>query len=132
MTGLGLLFLLYYGAKTLKTCFKAADPNLKTKHQFLNRRQIILLALSFSLLNPHAIIDSLVLIGGGSAQFPGHKSAFLLGVISSSLVWFTVLTAVTYYFAHVLTREKIWRRIEFASGALLIYLSFSLLRTLFN
>lgn len=91
-----------------------------------NRWQIIMLALGFSLLNPHAIIDSLVLIGGGSGQFPGHEQVFLFGVLSSSLLWFGVLTLTAYYFSNILARASVWRRVEFGSGILMLFLSVKL------
>ncbi len=128
ITWVGVAFLAYYGIKTLKSSFTKSNPGAASEHQLLSRSQIVLLALGFSLLNPHAIIDSLIIIGGGSTQFPEQQKAFLLGVISSSLVWFSVLTSLTYYFSHVLTREVVWKRIELCSGLLMMYLSFKLLQ----
>jgi L-lysine exporter family protein LysE/ArgO len=129
ITWVGVAFLAYYGTNTLKSSFTKNNPDAESEHQLLNRVQIVLFALGFSLLNPHAIIDSLVIIGGGSMQFPEHQKAFLLGVISSSFVWFSALTSLTYYFSHVLTREIVWKRIEFCSGLLMLYLSFKLLQS---
>ncbi len=86
-----------------------------------NRLQIILLALGFSLLNPHAIIDSLVIIGGGSTQFPEHQTLFLMGVITSSLLWFISLTVTTYYFANTLARTTVWQRVELSGGLLMLF-----------
>ncbi len=85
-----------------------------------------MLALGFSLLNPHAIIDTLVLIGSGSSQFPEHPQAFIFGVLSSSLLWFTSLTFTTHYFANTIARAAVWRRIEFSSGLLMMFLSLKL------
>lgn len=123
MTRFGAIFLLYYGSRALKQAFQGSDGNIKDRAQIRNRRQIIILALGFSLLNPHAIIDSLVLIGGGSSQFPDHPSVFLFGVLTSSLIWFTSLTIIAYYFSHALVKKHVWKRIELFSGVLMIYLS---------
>ena len=129
MTWLGSAFLMYYGLKTLRSSFKKNQAKEETEHQLLNRWQIILFALGFSLLNPHAIIDSLILIGGGSTLYPDHRSVFLLGVITSSLIWFSALTSLTYYYAHVLTRAVVWKRIELCSGMLMVYISMRLLQS---
>ena len=91
-----------------------------------SRMQNIMLALGFSILNPHAIIDTFILIGGGSGQFPGQEVAFLFGVLTSSFLWFTLLTFLAYYFSKILTRAKVWRCVEFGSGLLLIALSIKL------
>jgi len=123
----GVAFLGYYGSRALIQAFNRSSKGVKQGKQLSNRWQIVLLALSFSLLNPHAIVDSLVLIGGGSGQFPDHQQAFLAGVITSSLLWFTVLTSTTYYFSNALSRTAVWRRVEFFSGTLMVYLSVKLL-----
>ncbi|WP_133129861.1 LysE/ArgO family amino acid transporter [Legionella yabuuchiae] len=126
MSWIGAIFLLFYGGRSLKSALKSSAAILQLSHQSLSRAKIIFLALGFSLLNPHAIIDSLVLIGGGSSQYPDHPKLFLMGVITSSLVWFTALTWLAYFFAEQLTQAKIWRRVEFVSGLLMIYLAFKL------
>lgn len=122
----GVIFLLYYGSRNLNSALKNKPMAKDKQHQTYNRWQIILLALSFSLLNPHAIIDSLVIIGSGSSQFPEHQQAFIFGVVTASLLWFSSLTLTTYYFAELLRRGYIWRCIELGSGLLMIFLSLKL------
>ena len=126
MTWFGSAFLMYYGFGALKRAFTQRREDTVLEQSKRNRWQIVLLALGFSLLNPHAIVDSLVLIGGGSVQFPGKEHIFLLGVLSSSLLWFSGLTFLAYYFSTLLARDKVWRRVELGSGLLMLYLSFKL------
>ncbi|KTC86919.1 LysE/ArgO family amino acid transporter [Legionella brunensis] len=123
ITWFGVAFLFYYGAQALKRALSKQSRETAKAQEATSRWQIIMLALGFSLLNPHAIIDSLVIIGGGSSQYPEHQQAFLLGVITSSLFWFFSLTFTTHYFSEVLTRAAVWRRIEFSSGILMLFLS---------
>lgn len=127
----GSVFLVYYGGKNMHAGLFKTSKEIKASEDALTRWQIITLALGFSLLNPHAIIDSIVLIGGGSMMFPDQKQYFLFGVISSSLIWFMALTFTAYYFANVLTKPKIWRRVECLSGILMIYLSIKLVSSQF-
>ncbi|ARG96275.1 LysE/ArgO family amino acid transporter [Legionella micdadei] len=126
VTWFGVAFLLWYGAKALKRAFGKQSAQSTRDQDKINRLQIVMLALGFSLLNPHAIIDSLVIIGSGSTQFPDHPQAFLLGVISASFLWFSSLTFTTHYFSDVLSRVTVWRRIEFLSGLLMLGLSLKL------
>ena len=126
MTWFGAAFLMYYGVRAFIHVFRTSLQKTEVAQHRTTRWQIIILALGFSLLNPHAIIDSLVLIGGGSVQFPGHVHVFLLGVISSSLIWFGVLTFTAYYFANVLALPKVWRRVEFIGAVLMVFLSLKL------
>jgi L-lysine exporter family protein LysE/ArgO len=126
MTWFGVLFLLYYGISALRKGLTPPSSQEDKQVEPGNRLQIVLLALGFSLLNPHAIIDSLVIIGSGSSQFPEHQYLFLMGVITSSLVWFTSLTFTTQYFANTLSRATVWQRIELGSGCLMLFLSVKL------
>ncbi|MGQ3891764.1 LysE/ArgO family amino acid transporter [Legionella sp. CNM-4043-24] len=126
ITWLGALFLLYYGCSTLRNCFRKISVDSTAVDEATNRVKIVLLALGFSLLNPHAIIDSLIIIGGGSSQFPGHEQAFLMGVLTASLLWFSSLTFTTHYFSDTLSRATVWRRIELLSGCLMVFLGFKL------
>lgn len=123
---LGAAFLLYYGINALKQALSKVKAPSANEQETTSRLQIIMLALGFSLLNPHAIIDSLVIIGGGSSQFPDQPKAFLFGVITASLLWFSSLTFATRYFADTLSRATVWRRIELFSGVLMIYLAIKL------
>ncbi|STX50028.1 LysE family transporter [Legionella busanensis] len=128
ITWAGALFLFYYGLSALsKSLKKSSKENPKLKETPNNRLQIILLAVGFSLLNPHAIIDTLIIIGGSSSQFPGHQNAFFLGVITSSFLWLMLLTFVTQFFSEILARETVWRRLEFGSGILMIFLGAKLI-----
>ena len=131
MSWFGAVFLLYYGLCALRNGLSKRPGKAALSKEASNRLQIILLSLSFSLLNPHAIIDSLVIIGGGSTQFPEHQTLFLMGVITSSLLWFVSLTATTYFFANTLARTTVWQRIELSSGLLMLFLSVKLVGSQF-
>lgn len=124
--GLGSAFLFFYAIKTLYSAFFVKKSSLNTEYQTHNRIQITLFALGFSLLNPHAIIDTLVIIGSGSSQFPEHETQFLAGVITSSLLWFSSLFFTTRYFSEVLSKPMVWQFIELSSGVLMTYIGIKL------
>ena len=126
MIWLGAAFLLYYAIKTLRSAFSTNKSSIDHEHQPHNRVQIILFALGFSLLNPHAIIDTLVIIGSGSSQFPDHEMVFLLGVITASLLWFSSLFFTTRYFANILSRATVWQAIELLSGFIMAFIGIKL------
>ncbi|CDZ76081.1 Arginine exporter protein ArgO [Legionella massiliensis] len=130
ITVLGVAFLLYYGSCALKKSLSKQTQATIREQENTSRLQIVMLALGFSLLNPHAIIDSLVIIGSGSSQFPENPQAFLFGVLSASFLWFTSLTFTTHYFSDILARVSVWRRIEFSSGLLMVFLSMKLAASL--
>jgi len=126
MVILGSLFLLFYGTSTLKNSINKQNEQKRSVKTTHSPWQIIILALGFSLLNPQAIIDTIVIIGSGSSQFPRHETAYLFGVLTSSLFWFSMLTITTHYFSDILSKTKVWKKIEFASGLLMIFMGIKL------
>ena len=91
----GIGFLLFYA---LKSCLnilqgKSLALVLATDGERTPRSKVILSAMGFSLLNPHAVLDAVVLIGGLSAQYDiiQERAIFASGAGLASIVWFFVL-----------------------------------------
>jgi L-lysine exporter family protein LysE/ArgO len=83
--GLGILFLFYMGWVTWNSSPKQ-ESNVTIK---LNSKQIMAFTLSVSLLNPHAIMDTIGVIGTNSLKYSGiEKSIFALTCIFVSWSWF--------------------------------------------
>ncbi len=74
---------------------------------------IVLAALGVSLLNPHALLDTVVLIGGLSARLdaPGRLS-FGMGAVLASALWFFSLSLGGRLLAPVLGRPVAWRVLD--------------------
>lgn len=87
---IGLLFLMYM-AWSLWT---EKPSNIKKIAPMSPKRQV-LFALSVSLLNPHAIMDTVGVIGTSAAVYVGYeKIIFMLATISVSWVWFILLAVL--------------------------------------
>lgn len=88
LTGAGVLFLLYMTVVTWK-----ADPEPVQEETggWPVQRQMVF-ALTVSLLNPHAIIDTIGVIGTSSLAYHGHtRIAFAGGCLVNSWLWFFAL-----------------------------------------
>lgn len=120
---IGIIFLTVYGVRSLQSALcKKKEVIFKLDVQPANYK-IILIALGFSLLNPHAIIDSLIIIGANSTQFAAHLKLFNAGVLSASLIWFATITSIAYHFSSVLSKPIIWRQLELTSGILMLVIA---------
>lgn len=127
MICLGALFLFYYALRAIRNALINTNRSSVELPNPYTRTQIVLFALGFSLLNPHAIIDSVVIIGSGSSQYPDHEFIFLAGVMASSLIWFGSLTLTTQHFSKLLTQSNVWQLMEFFSGILMLCIGSKLL-----
>lgn len=85
----GALFLTYLGVQSLR----ARDSRLDTADgQKLDARAVIWRTVSVSLLNPHAILDTVGVIGAAVAAQPASsRTVFAIGAMSASWLWFMVL-----------------------------------------
>jgi L-lysine exporter family protein LysE/ArgO len=82
---MGVLFLIYMGYLTWKS--KPNDES--TDRQVLAAKKQIAFAASVSLLNPHAILDTIGVIGTSSLSYSGpEKVVFTLACILVSWLWF--------------------------------------------
>lgn len=79
----GILFLLYMGYAIWRS-----EPTTKTNKALPTRQQIIF-ALSVSLLNPHAILDIVGVIGTSALKYVGTEQVlFTIACITVSWIWF--------------------------------------------
>jgi L-lysine exporter family protein LysE/ArgO len=92
----GVTFLFIYGLRKLR------DPGLVDFERSPAMKRTLLksalLAMSFSILNPHAYLDAFILIGGIAAKFEDERQrlSFGFGAAVYSGIWFVVLSLGSY------------------------------------
>lgn len=91
----GIVFLLYYALKSCVNLIlgRSLELVMASDGESVPRRTIVLSAFGFSFLNPHAVLDGIVLIGGLSGQYEvlSERSFFAGGAGIASVVWFFCL-----------------------------------------
>ncbi len=81
----GFFFLVYMGFVT----WKSNSASEQKEYEAFSFKRQIYFAASVSLLNPHAILDTIGVIGTSSLTYYGHhKWLFSIGCIAVSLIWF--------------------------------------------
>jgi L-lysine exporter family protein LysE/ArgO len=115
LMGAAILFLLYYGWGAAQRVVANRYTGLSAMQQGAptTRGQALGTALAFSWLNPHAWIDTAVLIGTASLAY-GRPDNWLFGAgaATGSLLWFVALGLGAQLLAHKLARPAIWRTID--------------------
>lgn len=122
LIGGGAVFLLFYGAQAFArfrnpgvgspgALASAAAPAASI--HALSRRQATLAALAFAWLNPHAWLDTAVLIGSASLAWgtPGN-AAFGAGAAAGSVIWFGGLGLAVFWLGRRLGNPSIWRALD--------------------
>lgn len=94
---IGFIFLLYMAW----SLWREKPVSIEKQTQISAKKQIGF-ALSVSLLNPHAIMDTIGVIGTSAALYTGsEKVIFTLATITVSWVWFVTLALLGRFVGHV-------------------------------
>ncbi|MBL8388843.1 MAG: LysE family transporter [Hydrogenophaga sp.] len=118
LIGAGVLFLGVYGWQAFQRFLKPQSPTASAGTSTppapatITRRQAVLSALAFSWLNPHAWLDTAVLIGTASLAYGQGSKIFGLGAATGSLVWFLLLGAAAFWLGRRLNSLHLWRVLD--------------------
>ncbi len=129
----GVLFLLWCGARSL---FKAYNPDSVTEQTNSQAAAtglltVIIATLSFSLLNPSAYIDTLVIIGSKSLLFPvDQRMIFGIGAVLASTTWFFTLVYGASKLSPIFRSQKAWRTLDVVSGVIMLGIASTMVMTL--
>ncbi len=116
MTAAGALVLCVYGWRTMQRFLQpnaAAQGGPDGGGALVTRRQAVGTALAMSWLNPHAWLDTAVLIGTASLAYARPDNAvFGLGAATGSLVWFVVLGGAMALLGRHMRAPGLWRALD--------------------
>jgi len=118
----GCLALVYFGGRIM-----LARPSLDEE---INVDEplpgIVFACFAVTWLNPQALLDGTLLLGGMRASLPGGmETAFIVGVITASCLWFTGLATVTRAFSQAL-RGRPLRIVNALCGLIIILFGLNL------
>lgn len=123
----GALFLFFYAAVSFKSA-SISDHILKAEGEEVgNVFSAVLTCLAFTWLNPHVYLDTVVLLGSVSTQYPGQKLAFGAGAVSASFVFFFTLGYGAKLLIPMFKKPKAWKVLDFLIGFIMLALGISLL-----
>lgn len=107
----GAAFLLWYGWRNAVSAWRGGEA-LETEGQAtrsLGKAILTLLALTW--LNPHVYLDTLVLLGSISAQYPDRMS-FGIGAAMASFVFFFALGYGARLLAPLFAKPRSWQVLD--------------------
>lgn len=124
----GAAFLFFYGARSFHAAFRSNATLEADATSGTPLATAVLACLAFTWLNPHVYLDTLVLLGSVSSQFPDEQRQFALGATSASFLFFYTLGYGARLLAPIFKRPEAWRVLEFLIGFVMWTLAFSLIR----
>ncbi len=115
LVGAAILFLINYGWQAAQRARLPAHEGLQAAQKAAPKNTGVALssALAFSWLNPHAWIDTAVIIGTASLAYSAPQNwVFGLGAAAGSALWFITLGLGAAAMAKQLAHPAVWRAID--------------------
>jgi L-lysine exporter family protein LysE/ArgO len=120
IAGGGVAFLVWYGIKALR---RALSPvAMQVEGNAADLRTAVVTCLTFTLLNPHVYLDTVVLVGALSAPFQ-DAAKFVYGAASASFVWFFGLAYGARLLAPLFTKSAAWRVLDLVIAAIMFLIA---------
>ncbi|WP_316677249.1 LysE/ArgO family amino acid transporter [uncultured Tolumonas sp.] len=124
----GAVFLLRYGWSSLVRAWQATTQTL-AQQGGMTRIRAVTMTLAVTLLNPHVYLDTVMIQGAVSGQYPRvQQLSFALGSISASFLWFFGLALLASWLAPQLQRVRVQQFIDGGVGILMWLIALGLLR----
>lgn len=108
----GAAFLVWYGARSLQSALQSTQALVIADGPRSSLRSAMLTCLALTWLNPHVYLDTVVLLGTISTQFPDHRLAFALGAMTGSFLFFFSLGYGAAWLRPLFARPSAWRILE--------------------
>jgi L-lysine exporter family protein LysE/ArgO len=124
----GAAFLAVYGAMAAARAWDGSSGLSPDAAPHSTGLRVLLACLAFTFLNPHVYLDTMILLGGLSTQYPGLTQwAFAAGACAASVTWFCTLGYGSRLLLPVFRNPGAWRVLD----ALVAIFMFSLSLVLF-
>jgi len=125
----GAIFLFTYGGFAFRRALRPSAL-IAAADETVTLRAAILTVLAFTWLNPHVYLDTVLLVGGFSAQYHGaERLAFGIGAVTSSFAFFFSLGYGARILQPVFAKPMAWRVLDIIIGLVMWALAFDLVRS---
>lgn len=125
---IGIVFLTVYALLSFKAAFKNESMKIDDQIKTNPLKKVITMLLVFTFLNPHTYLDTVLLIGGIGANIADDlKLYFLLGAVSASAAWFTLLGFGARALIPLFKKPLTWKILDISIGFIMLFIAYSLI-----
>ncbi|MDZ5695697.1 LysE/ArgO family amino acid transporter [Chelativorans sp. M5D2P16] len=108
----GAAFLLWFGARSLYSAMQTSEALEAGAMGASSLHRTLATCLALTWLNPHVYVDTVVLLGTVSTQFPDAGVSFAAGAVTASFLFFFTLGYGATRLRPVFARPSSWRVLE--------------------
>ena len=125
----GAAFLVYYAQGAFRRALRphALGPLAEEASASFGAALRVLTAVT--LFNPAVLLDTVLLVGGTSARYPGlARLGYFAGASLASTLWFLLICFGARYLRRFLASPRVWRVFECANGAIMVWTAWRMVR----
>lgn len=122
----GAAFLVWYAIRSFRAALRSSDTLKAAEATATGLRRTLITCLALTWLNPHVYLDTVVLLGTVSTQFPGGEAAFAAGAATGSFLFFFALGYGAAWLRPLFARPLSWRILEMLIGVMMSGLAIGL------
>lgn len=117
----GVVFLFWYGYQSAKSAWKGSSHlELENSDIAQSWLKVVLMAMAITFLNPHVYLDTVVILGGVTAQMePDEKLLFVIGALIASGSWFYGLVYLANKLIPLFSKPRTWRILDSAISCIM-------------
>ncbi|NML73056.1 amino acid transporter [Rhizobium sp. S-51] len=108
----GAAFLFYYGFRALRAAIRGGETLTTHGEAEESLATALVTCLALTWLNPHVYLDTVVLLGSISTQYPGQGLAFGTGAATASFLFFFSLAYGARLLRPLFARPASWRILD--------------------
>lgn len=112
ITLFGIVFLGWYGVLAIRRAL-APEAAIIGGGEVVSLKKAVITCLTFTFLNPHVYLDTVLLVGSLAAPYSGGaRWAYGIGAATASFVWFFGLGYGARVLAPLFAKPKAWRILD--------------------
>ncbi|NVJ53599.1 MAG: amino acid transporter [Campylobacteraceae bacterium] len=124
----GIVFLCFYALLSFKSALKNESLKIDDEVKTNPIKKVLALLFVFTYLNPHAYLDTILLIGGIGANIEDDlKLFFLFGSLCASSLWFITLGFSARFLIPLFRKPITWKILDISIGLVMLIIAYSLI-----
>jgi len=121
----GVAYLIWFGVKSVRAALSPQSLDVQGENE-KSAWKVLLTVLTFTFLNPHVYLDTVILLGSIANQFSDHRWFFALGASLASVVWFTSIGYGARAASHLMSRPIFWKILDSVIAAIMFTIALTL------
>lgn len=127
----GVAYLTWFGIKSVRAALSTQSLTVHTSEN-QSAGKVFISLFTFTFLNPHVYLDTVILLGSIANQFSDHRWYFALGASTASVLWFTTIGYGARAASKYMTRPIFWKVLDSVIAAIMFTIAISLAFYKFN